>query len=262
MSETIYGACTVEGCENPSRTRTQALCGRHYQRLLRNGDPVKVPVRVRQPVEATMPTCSVDGCEKPIRTKKSGLCTAHLHRLRRHGDPLSGTAGTGEPLAFATAALASETDECILWPFGKDRHGYGRMSVDEKGVTVSRWVCEQVNGPPPAGKRSDARHSCGNGHLGCITKKHLQWGTRQQNCDDTVAQGRTTRGVKNASAKLTDAEVRAIRALKGVLCERELGERFSISAAQAGNILRRKAWAWLPDEPSPTPVANHLAARV
>jgi hypothetical protein len=262
MSEGGNGTCIVDGCGEKSRTKTQALCSRHYQRLLRNGDPVNVPVRAPRPVEIARPTCSVDGCEKPVRTKKSGLCTAHDHRLRRHGDPLRGTAGTGEPLAFAAAALASETDECILWPFGKDGHGYGRMTVDGRPVTVSRWVCENINGPPPSGRRSDARHTCGNGHLGCITKKHLQWGTRQQNCNDTVAQGRTTRGSKNAAAKLTEAEVRAIRSLRGVLCERELGDRFGISAAQAGNILRRKAWAWLPDDPPPQPVANHPSTRV
>ena len=68
--------CRVEGCDRPVRVKKEALCGKHYARLRRHGDPLawKRPKR---------PVCSVDECEH--RAAAKGLCDTHYRRLRRYG---------------------------------------------------------------------------------------------------------------------------------------------------------------------------------
>lgn len=188
--------------------------------------------------------CSIEGCDRVVSS--FGWCSAHYRRWRRHGDPEAGGTPKGAAKTYLeTVVFPYDGDECLFWPFAKAL-GCGRVWYHGKYHGVPRLVCEHFHGPAPV-RNLDAAHSCGNGHLGCVTGKHLRWATRRENAADTIKDGRTTRGEKNATAKLTRDEVREIRRLKGILCERELGERFGISAAHAGDILRRKVWAWLKD---------------
>ena len=46
-------------------------------------------------------------------------------------------------------AVLSETDDCILWPYGSDQHGYGRVRWDGKQQRTHRLVCRLVHGDPP-----------------------------------------------------------------------------------------------------------------
>jgi hypothetical protein len=50
-------------------------------------------------------------------------------------------------------------------------------------------MCKLVNGDPPAGY--ETAHSCGNGHLRCITPKHLHWKTPAQNQQENSKRGNT-----------------------------------------------------------------------
>lgn len=229
--------CSVDGCQKTALAR--GFCSSHLRRFHKYGStvsPEKKPKAQR--------ICSVESCEK--LAGGSGLCRSHHMRKLRHGDPQAGTAENGAPLAFVMDALSYNGDECLIWPFS-NRRGYASVYVEGKVETASRFVCERVHGPPPFAA-ADAAHSCGNGHVGCIAPGHLRWATRLENAGDTITHGRTTRGVKNAMAKLTDSDVLEIRALRGRMSEREVGERFNISAAHAGAIMRRRAWRWLPDD--------------
>lgn len=114
----------------------------------------------------------------------------HYKRLKKHGHPLGGgvmRGPDGEIESFLAATLASDTDECILWPFGKDKDGYGRLRRKGKSFGAHIYVCTKVHGPRP--NKDDACHSCGNGHLSCITPKHLRWGTRLDNINDSIEHG-------------------------------------------------------------------------
>lgn len=88
----------------------------------------------------------------------------------------------GAPLAFFEAAMLRETDECILWPFGKTE-GYGAVWYDGKVRHAHVMACERANGPKPA-HLDDAAHRCHD--RGCINKRHLRWATRQENVDDMM----------------------------------------------------------------------------
>ena len=123
--------------------------------------------------------CTVDGCSKPHEAK--GYCLTHYRRFQRHGTLAVSRASNGEhERYFHDVVLAYDGDECLLWPFSHNGNGYGTMRTGSKTVRVSRRVCEHVNGPPPTPKH-DAAHSCGNGHIGCCTKRHMSWKTRSEN---------------------------------------------------------------------------------
>ncbi|RWO22837.1 helix-turn-helix transcriptional regulator [Mesorhizobium sp.] len=48
-------------------------------------------------------------------------------------------------------------------------------------------------------------------------------------------------------AKLTEADVIKVRAMKGMRTQREIAAQFGISRQQVGDIIRGKRWAWLLD---------------
>jgi hypothetical protein len=187
--------------------------------------------------------CTVDGCSN--KHAAVGYCNAHYGRWRRHGDPLTGRTPDGKPERFyREVVLAYDGDECLPWPFGKDRNGYGVMRHEGRMQLVSRLVCEEVNGHPPTPKH-EAAHDCGKGHLSCCTKRHLSWKTHQENLADRVPHGTHNRGERHGSAKLTEAKVREILALGGRLSQREIGKIFGVNQSQINRIQRSQAWAHL-----------------
>lgn len=69
-----------------------------------------------------------------------------------------------------------------------DTLGAAQINLGGRSVIVARMVCEEVNGPPPT-PAHQAAHSCGKGHLGCITPQHLRWATQVENEADKLIHG-------------------------------------------------------------------------
>lgn len=192
-----------------------------------------------------MTTCSVKSCDAPSRAR--GLCWAHYHRLNRYGDPLGTKAR--EPskvqLYLKDVVLAHSNDECLLWPFTRNHQGYGQVRVQGRLHIVSRLVCETINGPPPSSLSSEAAHSCGNGHLGCVAANHLSWKTHAENMADMVAQGGAARGERHGLSKLSDHEVSRIRRLKGHISQRKIAADYGVSQSVVWKIHSGKIWRHL-----------------
>lgn len=231
--------CSVEGCGKPHLAR--GWCAAHLKRWRKHGDPMICKKAKRGPV------CEVDGCERPHHAL--GFCSKHSHRYARHGDPLGGGTPQGEPERyFREVVLAYEGDECLPWPFGCDESGYGRMHNDGRLQTVSRLVCEEGNGPPPT-PGHQAAHSCGKGHLACVTKRHLSWKTRVGNEADRLLHGTSNRGERHGNAKLTNGEVLVIkRLLAGPMLQREIAAKFGVHIMTINNIKHERSWGWLTPE--------------
>lgn len=195
---------------------------------------------------ATSRICSIDGCGKP--TNARGWCSAHHKRWLRHGDPLAGRKTmNGDPGRFLADALTSHTDICLLWPFGRGHGGYamfgdGRTAYGSR--SVSRIICETIHGKRPSPKH-ESLHSCNNGHLGCINPRHLNWGTHLENMADMIMCGRTRKGERHHAAKLTEADVRKIRLLRGQHSQRALGEMFGVNKGTISSIFYGDNWGWL-----------------
>lgn len=186
--------------------------------------------------------CRLNGCGRPVRSR--GLCNAHYLRLRRYGDPLGGSTPIGEAMRyFNEVVLAYDGNDCLLWPYSKTGFGYGRIWVDGKFVSVHRIVCIEVNGPPPT-QDHHAAHSCGRGHLACVSKSHLVWKTPAENAEDRLVHGTHNRGERHASHKLTEAEVLQIRDFRGKQLQSELAEKFGVHRATIGKIMRGRSRAY------------------
>lgn len=187
--------------------------------------------------------CVIEGCGKPISVKSRGWCEAHYSRWRRHGDPLGGGISNGEPQRyFNEVVLAYKGNDCLTWPYGKDSHGYGAMKRNGKHALVSRAVCEEVHGAPPS-PNHEAAHSCGNGHLGCVSSNHLSWKTVKENAADRIVHGTHRNGERHGRAKLTEADARKIRALKGSpVTQIAIAKRFGVSRATVWSIHNNQNW--------------------
>lgn len=190
-------------------------------------------------------SCSVDGCDK-LRDSK-GLCDTHYRRFRKYGDPLIGAAPTkqGDVREFFHSVVSTyEGNDCLIWPYARSSAGYGKMKRNGKMREVHRLICEDAHGPAPTPEH-EAAHSCGKGHLACVTKGHLSWKTAKGNSEDRVTHGTSNQGEKNAHSKLTEAQVREILSLRGKEPRRETATRFGVSTSAIGDIQNGKSWACL-----------------
>lgn len=192
---------------------------------------------------ATTRICSVPDCGKPVKGR--GWCAAHYHRWTRHGDPMGGNTPYGEAARFLeTVVLSHQGEECLLWPYAKMGNGYAELRLNGRAVLVSREVCRRINGAPPTPKH-EAAHSCGNGHLGCVSPKHLRWATSAENKEDQLAHGSRARGEKMGSARLTERQAREIKAAGKNDSYVAIAARYGVSEATIRDILSRRTWGWL-----------------
>jgi hypothetical protein len=76
--------------------------------------------------------------------------------------------------------------------------------------------------------------------------ENLAWGTRKDNAQDAMCNGKrpTTKGTANGMAKLTEDDVREIRRLyaTGNYTLKELAIRFGVSNVAIGYIVWRETW--------------------
>jgi len=148
------------------------------------------------------------------------------------------------------------------WPWqagtsGKGKYGSFKRRVHGALVNVSAhtYAWETVNGPMPEGLQGN--HICIAMPL-CCNPAHVYAGTRKDNWQDALLQGRakpgwsseSTRGHKNGRAKLTEDDVRAIRYSEDAT--HSLAERYQVSMSMIRAIKRHTTWqhlAWEEGEP-------------
>lgn len=137
--------------------------------------------------------------------------------------------------------MSYESDDCLFWPFGRDRHGYGMVKSpkDAKILRAHRFMCELVHGKPPTPQHY-AAHECGKGHLGCINPQHLSWKTASENQFDRRRHGTHGNGV-GRRGKLTPIQWQEIREAKGVVTQTELARRYGVAE---GTIRGIQAGRW------------------
>lgn len=139
-----------------------------------------------------------------------------------------------------------KTDDCWEWTGGLFSFGYGSIKVvlepgRYQAQQAHRVSYELHHGPIPAGLL--VCHRCDNPI--CVRPDHLFLGTNSDNMRDMHAKGRANlkRGATNARAKLSEDDVREIRALAGTMPQRKIAARFGISQGQVCRIVLRTRWA-------------------
>ncbi|RVT93697.1 hypothetical protein [Sphingomonas crocodyli] len=234
------GLCSIAGCGKPVKGR--GWCSAHIAKWRKYGDPL---ASVRRPTQYG--PCAMPGCSKQGASSRSMLCGAHYKRRWRYGDPNKGAefrAASGEPLAWLIAHVAHVGEDCLKWPFADRGNGYGCLN-NEAGefVGAHREMCRKAHGEPPSADHA-ALHSCGMGHEGCVNPQHLRWGTVTENAADRYEHGTMKLGEDVHNAKLTEDDVKAIRAAVGK-SQNELAREFGVNQATIWKILHRLAWRWL-----------------
>jgi hypothetical protein len=128
--------------------------------------------------------------------------------------------------------------ECISHAFDLD--GYPLLKRKGTMQRISRYIYTECFGEIPKGQI--IRHTCDNPK--CINPEHLIPGTTKENSQDMISRGRSLRGERNSSAKLTVEDVLKIRQLRSegkTLVE--LGNMFGVSYTQIQSISVRKSWS-------------------
>ena len=128
---------------------------------------------------------------------------------------------------------------------GRMKNGYLQVTLSRSGerrcAYVHRLVMEAFEGPPPCGL--EVCHSDGTRDNNALT--NLRYGTRSENAKDRIAHGRgpngkNVRGERNGLTRLTEEDVRRIRAMPGTL--KEIALRFGVHLGTIHNIKTGKTW--------------------
>lgn len=126
---------------------------------------------------------------------------------------------------------------CIEWTAAK-KDGYGVFNRDGKHTILAhRLVYIWAHGELT--RDQIIMHQCDN--PACVNIDHLRLGTHADNVADKIAKGRGINGENHYLAKLTDDDVREIRASN--LKQHDLAKRYGVSQPTISEIQNRKVWA-------------------
>jgi hypothetical protein len=136
----------------------------------------------------------------------------------------------------------SSGDIMTEYPTGPDyKTGGGYRMVcfgHDKLRRIHRLVAEAFLGPCPPG------HECN--HIDGIKfnnrLENLEWVTPAQNGHHASVAGLMPCGERHGRVKLTEADVRTIKSLRGHVTGRELAKRFGVVEATISMILAGKRW--------------------
>lgn len=110
-----------------------------------------------------------------------------------------------------------------------------------KEAFIHRMVTIAFHGPPPS-PRAYALHKddCQTNN----TADNLYWGTEADNHLDRRRNGKDLIGARNGLAKLSEDNVREIRALyaQGGITQRALAARYGIAESNVNSIVYRRTW--------------------
>ena len=139
--------------------------------------------------------------------------------------------------------VARGGEGCWLWKAGRSgKGGYGQFTVGYGQIGAHRAAQSLKLGRLVKGM---ACHKCGNPP--CCRPGHLYEGTGKSNAADAVQHGKTRRGERSTSAKLTKKGVLKIRRLysNNGLSLTTLARRYAVSVSNIDAIVRRITWKWL-----------------
>lgn len=107
-------------------------------------------------------------------------------------------------------AKVNKTESCWLWTGAKLKSGgYGSIRINRQAKRAHRVAYELLVGQIPEGMI--LRHSCDTPL--CVNPAHLIPGTHLENTQDALDRGQHRVGERDAKAKLSNADVSAMRVL-------------------------------------------------
>lgn len=236
-------SCIVENCDRSEKGNgcARGYCAMHYMRWLKYGDPHISKINRQRGYDG----CLVSGCKNAHAAK--GYCQTHYLRLKKNGSPYAFSPKFRNRAKWIEEHASYDGEDCLKWPFSVSHHGRGAVRFNNRSMSAPRAMCILAHGEPPTEKHQ-AAHSCGNGHLGCMNPRHISWKTPKENESDKVRHGTLRRGSDINTSKLSQDQVRSIRADLSQGCRgADLAKKYGVTPAMISNIKTKKAWAWLSD---------------
>lgn len=128
-----------------------------------------------------------------------------------------------------------QTSGCWVWKGSRNAKGYGKLSVNGAGAPAEyahrvSWILHRGELPPVF----FVCHTCDN--PSCVNPEHLFLGTPLDNVRDAMTKGHVRRGTAVATAKLTLAQVREIRATWD--SQRRAAHRYGVCQQTISNVRR------------------------
>jgi hypothetical protein len=137
-----------------------------------------------------------------------------------------------------TPTHCPELGPCTIWTASLNANGYGQLNIGGRPVPAHRVSWFLAHGAWPS---NFLLHKCDNRR--CVRIDHLCEGTAADNSADMVRKGRSLRGSRQPSAKITEGDVTAIRAawLTGETV-RSIAQRFPLEESAVALVVTGKRW--------------------
>lgn len=137
---------------------------------------------------------------------------------------------------FYNKVNTSDPNGCHLWTACILTSGYGQFRLNGKLGRAHRVAWQLAHGPIPEGMH--VLHRCDV--RACVNPEHLFLGTNADNMRDMTEKGRAAKGEAGGNAKLTEADVHAIRADSRVA--RKIADDYGVSVSAVKHIKKRRSW--------------------
>lgn len=138
--------------------------------------------------------------------------------------------------------IEKDSSGCWLWLGSRGKDGYGRSSINRKGVWAHRvsWVIHYRRIPTGMW----VLHKCDNPP--CVNPDHLFLGTAKDNNLDKVHKNRQTKGSKVNTSKINEEKVHIIKSMLGKgLSGREIARTLGLKDHHIYDIKNGRSWSWL-----------------
>lgn len=186
-------------------------------------------------------------CGEPIKRKDNRHCSHRCAALAVGSRPPDLTRPVADRF-WEKVDKTTTPEGCWEWTGSRKKDGYGRIGrggIAGGSVNATRVAWEITNGPIPPGMF--ICHRCDNPP--CVRPDHLFLGTPEDNVVDSMSKGRWIKGERVGGSKLTEADVRAIRAKyasaprfqRGLA--RAIAAEYGITISNVSAIVRRESWA-------------------
>lgn len=155
-------------------------------------------------------------------------------------------------LRFESKFIREPATGCWIWTAGLMGKGYGQFYISGGNTRLAHRISwELYKGPITAGL--SVLHRCDRPR--CVNPDHLFLGTPADNAADCKEKGRKPQGETHSNAKLSEADVQAIRGRPGKT-HAGLAREYRVTPAHISLIRRGKRWRHLhvPEGATPTPI--------
>lgn len=161
-----------------------------------------------------------------------------LHCSQENLVPMKPPNYTSLPDSFWSKVDEPDSNDCWKWNANNLR-GYGRFQFNGKSRSTHRLAAQDFYGAIPVGAHT--LHTCDN--PSCVNAKHLYFGSNQDNVDDRTRRGRSAKGEKANTAKLTEEAILAIRELRGFMSTSCIGDLYGVNKTTIRRVLSGEAWS-------------------